>query len=83
MAYWIKDLALSLLWLWSLMGHRFNTWPGNFHMPQEWSNEIKVYVYKCLETEYGNLGINSRNRAGDRGDLQSWEPPMTRPSGEK
>ena len=27
-AQWVKDLALSLLWL------RFNSWPGNFHMPQ-------------------------------------------------
>ena len=23
----VKDLALSLLWLW------FNSWPGNFHIP--------------------------------------------------
>ena len=30
---WVKDLALSLLWLGSLLWRRFDTWPGNFHMP--------------------------------------------------
>ena len=28
MIQWVKDLALSLLW------HRFDPWPGNFHVPQ-------------------------------------------------
>ena len=32
MAQWIKDPALSLLWLGSLLWHRFNPWPGNFCM---------------------------------------------------
>ena len=27
---WVKDPALSLLWL------GFDAWPGNFHMPQVW-----------------------------------------------
>ena len=29
----VKDLALSLQWLGSVPGCRFNPWPGNFHMP--------------------------------------------------
>ena len=29
---WIKDLALSLQWLWLLLWQRFSPWPGNFHM---------------------------------------------------
>ena len=29
-----KDLALSLQQLGWLLWHRFNPWPGNFHMPQ-------------------------------------------------
>ena len=31
----LKDLVLSLQQLRSLLWHSFNTWPGNFHMPQE------------------------------------------------
>ena len=36
MAQWVKDLALPLLWLGSLLGHRFNPWPRNSHMLQVW-----------------------------------------------
>ena len=32
----VKDLALSLLWLWLLLWCGFDPWPGNFHMPQVW-----------------------------------------------
>ena len=28
----VKDLALSLQWLWSLLWHSFYPWPRNFHM---------------------------------------------------
>ena len=34
MAQWIKDLVLSLLWLWLLLCHRFDLWPGNFFVPR-------------------------------------------------
>ena len=30
---WVKGLALSLLWLRSLLWHGFNPWSGNFCMP--------------------------------------------------
>ena len=32
MAQWLKDPALSLPWLGSLLWHRFCVWPGNFSM---------------------------------------------------
>ena len=30
----VKDPALSVQWLWSLLWCRFNFCPGNFHMPK-------------------------------------------------
>ena len=33
-AQWVKDLALSLQQLESLLWHRFDPWPRNFYMPQ-------------------------------------------------
>ena len=30
MAQWVKDPALSLLWLWFQLWHRFNSWPREF-----------------------------------------------------
>ena len=37
----VKDLALSLLWLGSLLWHGFIPWPRNFHMPQLWPKTNK------------------------------------------
>ena len=34
MTQWVKDPALSLQVLRSLLYHGFDPWPGNFHMPQ-------------------------------------------------
>ena len=39
MAQQVKDLALLLLWLGSLMWRRFNPWPRNFHMPHIWTKQ--------------------------------------------
>ena len=36
MAQWVKDAVSSLQWLWSLLWHRFDPWPGNFHTLQAW-----------------------------------------------
>ena len=33
MVQWVKKLALSLLWLRSLLWHGFDSWPRNFRMP--------------------------------------------------
>ena len=32
---WVKDRALSLQWLRSLLWLRFDSWPRNFHMPRQ------------------------------------------------
>ena len=37
----IKDLALSLQRLGSLLWHRVDPWPRNFHMPQVQQNKAK------------------------------------------
>ena len=34
MAWRVKDLALSLLWLWSLLWCGVDPWPGNLHVLQ-------------------------------------------------
>ena len=39
MVQWIKDPALSLQWLRSLLWCRFDPWPGNFHMLPAWSKK--------------------------------------------
>ena len=36
MAQLVKDPALSLQRLGSMLWHMFSPWPGNFHMPQAW-----------------------------------------------
>ena len=36
MAQWVKDPALSLLWLRLPLQRGFDPWPGNFHMLQVW-----------------------------------------------
>ena len=38
---WVNDLALSLLWLRSLLSYGFEPWPGNLCMPQAWPKEKK------------------------------------------
>ena len=37
----VKDLALSLLWLRSLLYHKVVPWPQNFHMPWMWPKKKK------------------------------------------
>ena len=41
----VKDLALSLLWLWLQLWHVFDLWPRNFHMLQAWP-KIKKMRYR-------------------------------------
>ena len=41
-ALWVKDLALSLLWL------RFTPQPRNFHMPQAWTEKFKKKIKTVL-----------------------------------
>ena len=37
----VKDLVLSLLWLWLQLWHGFNLWPGNFCMSQVYPPQKK------------------------------------------
>ena len=37
---WVKDLALSLPWLWSLLWQMLDPWPKNFYMPQAWPKHL-------------------------------------------
>ena len=36
MAQWVKDQALSLLWLWLQLCHGFDRWPRKFYAPWAW-----------------------------------------------
>ena len=49
MAQWVKDLALSLLWLGSRLWGRFGLWPRNFHMPWVWPKKRKKKKEKKRE----------------------------------
>ena len=40
----VKDPALSLLWLWSLLGHRFNPWPGELLHVTGAAKKEKIYI---------------------------------------
>lgn len=41
-AKWVKDLALSLLWLGLLLWHRIDRWPGNVCMLCVWPKQNKT-----------------------------------------
>ena len=52
----VKDLALSLLWLWLQLWHRLHPWPGNFHRPQTQPKKKKKrssHVVPDLRTSIG------------------------------
>ena len=46
----VKDLALSLMWLWLLLWCGFDPWPGNFHVLWAWPK--KIYSYEMSNTKY-------------------------------
>ena len=58
------DLALSLLWLWLLPWCRFDPWPGNVPMWQEWptNRQTKWRVWKSLNNQSGF----TKRKAADR-----------------
>ena len=50
-AWWVKDLALSLLWLRSLLWCGFDPWPGHFSMAQAQPKKKKkkgAYEADCV-----------------------------------
>ena len=57
MAQQVKDLALSLQQLWSLLRHEFHLWPRNFHI----TGVAKKNYEKVNPTNYWpNLGQMSQ-----------------------
>ena len=75
----IKDPALSLLWLRSLLWCRFDLWPGNFCMPWVWFKKkvdfmlyelyISVFFYFITapwHTEFPGQGSDLRHRCNLR-----------------
>ena len=59
MAEQVKDLGLSVLWLWLLLWHRFDPWPGNFCMPQVQPKEgvtakkTKMITIRVIDSKSG------------------------------
>ena len=65
-AQWVKDLALSLLWLRSLLWYKFDLWSGNFHMlkvrpnqtptkKKQRKKENSVMIVLCQSTCCGSV----------------------------
>ena len=52
MVLWVKDLALSLQQLESLLWCSFDPWPGDFHMA--WVQEKKVFKYNYHASKINN-----------------------------
>ena len=65
MAQWDTDLALSLLWLRTLVWHKFDSWPQNFYMLQEWQKRKKQRKKKERKKEKERSGLDWR-----MGDLE-------------
>ena len=55
MAQWVKDLALSLLWLQLLQWCRFAPCPGNFFMLQARPEKTDITVALCQQTFKNSL----------------------------
>ena len=52
MMQWVKDLALSMQRLVSLLWRGFDSWPGNCHMLQAWQKKKKERKKKEKERLY-------------------------------
>ena len=49
MAQWVRDLALSLLWL------GFDSWSGNLRMLQAWPKKVIFWWTKAELTHFKNI----------------------------
>ena len=59
MVHQVKDLALSLQWLWSLLWLRFSPWPGSFYRP--WVHPhptpiMKQKIFPMVQKSKGTKG---------------------------
>ena len=77
-------LALSLQQLGSLMKHRFDPWPGNFHMLQVWTKKKKrikhSFMIKPLIKVEFNLNkiktVYDKPTGNIRLNSENWKPPV-------
>ena len=60
MAQQVKDLVLSLQWLGFLLWHRFDPWPGNFHVPQVQPKKSVASPCKLLKVILFIVNLNSK-----------------------
>ena len=60
MAQWVKDSALSLQWLGSLLWHEFNPWPRSFHMLRVWQKKKKAIQLSHVAFVYLSASISLR-----------------------
>ena len=61
MAQWVKDMALSLEWLGSLLWLGFDPWPRNFHVSQAWpKKKKKTRNREKIEMKRGRKRIRDR-----------------------
>ena len=62
MAQQVKDLALSLLWLWLPLWHRFNPWARNFCMPWARPKKKKKKEKNCCSLLEKGMLIEAAGR---------------------
>ena len=75
----VKDLALPLQRLGSLLCHRFDLWPGNFHMPWAW-HVGKKKVKGSKKIEHANINQKKEDGAiliSDKVDFRAKQLPGT------
>ena len=58
MAQQVKDLALPLQWLGSLLWYGLEPWPGNFHLLQVWPKEKKNDLPRPPQGSYFIKGVS-------------------------
>ena len=74
MVQWVKNLALSLQWLGSLLWHRFDSWPGNFHTSRAWPKKKIFKGIQCVLMEMrltGKIKQERRNSGGEAGSMSN------------
>ena len=64
-AQWVKDLALSLQQRSSLLRHRFDAWPRNFHMPHMGPKKKKSLSEKARSVPYTAPKCHTREQRGE------------------
>ena len=79
-AQWVKDLALSLLWLGSLLWWGFSTWPGNICMPQACPPHQKKKLKRKNNWEHRGVWGGERHKSW--GGTLTWDATLSeiRPS---